>query len=195
MNTRLLGALCIIGSLVGVADGVRRVLIGATHEGYYLTLDRLMYLGETIWLAGILCGLLGLIALKVTGTNPIFRLLSWLPVVGIAFEIAGGLLGLTGVPVPENYPLIFGQFLYMAGILVVAILVYAAKVWRGWRAFVVLLNVLSIALGAGVAALLGGLDGGWIITNAAASALLGYAVMTDMSAAEVRDGYALAASA
>src|SRR5690349_15131127 len=124
MNTRLLGALCIAGSLVGVADGVRRVAIGATHEGMYLTLDTLMYLGETVWLAGTLCGLLGLIALRATGTNPIFRVLSWLPVVGTAAEIVGGLLGLAGVPVPGNYPLLFGQFLYMAGILVVAILVY-----------------------------------------------------------------------
>jgi len=46
-----------------------------------------------------------------------------------------------------------------------------------------------------VATLIGGLDGGWIITNALASALLGYVVMSYATAPRVRDEFALAASA
>ena len=196
MNTRLLGALCIVGSLVGVADGVRQVLIGATHEGAFRDPDALNYLlSMVIWLGGTLCGMLGLIALRATGANPIFRVLSWLPVVGLAAEVVGGLLGLAGLPVPRNWPLLVGQLTAMAGMLVVAILVLAARVWRGWRAFTPLLTVLAIPLGAVLAGISGGLDGWWIIVNAAASALLGYAVMSGVPAAGVRDDYAVAAAA
>jgi len=195
MNTRLLGILCIVGSAIGVADGVRRVAIGATHEGTFLTLDTLMYLGEVFWLTGMFCGFLGLIALRATGANPIFRLLSWLPVVALAIQVLGALIGaVSGAQPAELWPLIAGQLLYMAGVLVVSILVLAARVWRGWRAFVPLLNVISIPLGAVVATLIGGLDGGWIITNALASALIGYVVLSYLPAPQVRDNYALAAS-
>ena len=77
----------------------------------------------------------------------------------------------------------------------VAILVLAARVWRGWRAFTPLLNVITIPLGAVAYSLAGNLDGAWWIVNAAASALLGYAVMSYATAPQVRDDFALAASA
>lgn len=195
MNPRLLGVICIIGSLVAFADGVRKIVIGTTHEGPFTDPDALSYLLSTfIWYISILCGMLGLIALRATGANPIFRLLSWLPVVGSAGAAVGGLVGLAGVPVSENVPLRIGGDLYMAGLLVVAILVLAARVWRGWRAFTPLLNIIAIPLGGLVYVAIGGLDGGWLVTNAAASALLGYAVMSSVPVVEVRRDYAAAAA-
>jgi hypothetical protein len=194
MNARLLGMLCIIGSLVGIAEGVRMVLIGTTHEGTFRDPDTLNYLAQMIWLSGSLCAMLGLIALRATGANPIFRLLSYLPVAGYAVGVIGAALGLAGVPVRENPSLTVGQFLSMAGLLVVAILVLAARVWRGWRAFTPLLNIITIPLGAVAYSLTGNLDGAWWIVNAAASALLGYAVMSYAMAPQVRNDFALAAS-
>jgi hypothetical protein len=196
MNARLLGILCIVGSLAAFADGLRMVAIGTTHEGTFRDPDALNYLlSMVIWYIGLLCGMLGIIALRATGANIIFRLLSWLPVVGSAVAGVGGLFGLAGVPVSENVPLQVGGDLYMVGLLVVSILVLAARVWRGWRAFVPLLNVIAIPLGGLVYELLGGLDGGWYITNAAAAALLGYAIMSSVPTAEVRRDIAAAASA
>ena len=99
------------------------------------------------------------------------------------------------MPVRENLPAVVGQLLAMAGLLVVAILVLAARVWRGWRALMPLLNVIAIPLGALAYALTGNLDGAWWIVNAVASALLGYAVLSSVASERVRDDYALAASA
>lgn len=195
MNTRLLGALCIVGSLVGVADGIRQVAIGTTHEGTFRNVDTLNYLQMVFWLGGTTCAFLGLIALRATGTNPIFRLLAWLPVAAGMLQVVGAVLGLAGLSAQQNWPLLVGQLLAMAGTLVVAILVLAARVWRGWRAFTPLLTIITIPLGAAASAVAGGLDGWWIIINAAASVVLGYAVMSSVPVAEVRDGHATFASA
>lgn len=195
MNTRLLGAMSVFGSLVAVAEGARMTLIGTTHEGTFRDPDTLNYLAQFAWLGGSLCAMLGLLALRTTGTNPIFRLLSWLPVVGYASGVVGALLGLAGVPIRENLPATAGQLLAMVGLVVVAILVLAARVWRGWRAFMPLLNVITIPLGSVAYILAGNLDGAWWIVNGLASVLLGYAVLGSVTAERVRDDYALATSA
>ncbi len=181
----MLGRLCIIGSLIAVADGIRLVLTGHQDVPGFRHLDTIQFLTQLAWAVGALCAVLGLIALKATGTNPIFRFLSYVPVVGYIASIIGLLLGLTGVPTANNPIGIVGQILAMGGMLVLAILVLAAKRWHGWRKFTPLLTILTIPLGAMLVGITG-LDGWFIIINAAATALLGYAILSSIPVAQLR---------
>ena len=185
MNTRLLGRLCIIGSLIAVADGIRLVLTGHQDVPGFRHLDTIQFLTQIVWSVGGLCAVLGLITLKATGTNPVFRFMSYLPAVGYIAMIVGLLLGLAGLPTANNPIGLVGQILAQGGMLVLAILVLAAKRWSGWRKFAPLLTILTIPLGAVLVAITG-LDGWFIIINAAATALLGYAVLSSSPVAQLR---------
>ena len=179
MDIRLLGKLCIVFSGIAIVDGIRLVLIGHEDTVGFRDLDTLQYITQTFWIIGIICGLIGLISLKATGSNPIFRMLSYLPILGWTIAIVGLLLDLAGLPKTDNPFGLAGEFLGQGGMLVLAILVIAAKSWVGWRRFTPLFYILSIPLG-GVIGLITGLDGPFIIVNAAATAVLGYAVLTSV---------------
>ena len=63
----------------------------------------------------------------------------------------------------------------MIGLLIVTVLVLIAQRWKGWRRFAPLIALLAVPVGA-VLVELTKLDGVFIVLNAAASLLLGYAV-------------------
>ena len=176
MNTRLLGWLCIIGSLIAIADGLRLVISGHQDIAGVRELDTLQYITQIVWALGTLCGLIALIRLKLVGTNPIFNILSYVPTVGYIALVIGLFLGMFGLPTENNPVGIIGQLLSMAGMVVLAILVLAAKTWKGWGKFTPLLIILAIPAGAMLVEITG-LDGWFIIVNAAATALFGYAIL------------------
>jgi len=189
MDTRLLGRLCIIASLIAAIDGVRLVLTGHRDIPGFRDLDTIQFLTQIIWAAGVLCALIALIRLRVTGGNPIFRFLSYLPVVGYVALIIGLILGLAGLPMANNPIGIVRQLLAMGGMLVVAILILAVRTWKGWRKFTPLLTILTIPLGAMIVGVTG-LDGWFIVINAVATALLGYAVASTEPVATLRQSMA-----
>ncbi len=121
MNTRLLGTLCMIGSAVWMLDGVRQAALGL-HE-----FDKLSNTANLVWAIGGFCGILGLVTAKATGTNPIFRVLTFLPAVGFLMLITGASLRLMGVIVNAsgNWVSGVGWLLILAGTLVVGILTLA----------------------------------------------------------------------
>ena len=186
MNTRLLGSLCIIGSLIAIADGVRNVIIGHQSVAGVRHFDTISSTADIVWMLGVLCAVLGLIALKATGTNPIFRFLTYVPAAGAVVQIVAFLLQLTGVPSEKNWVLGLGTFLLLGGMLVVGILTLAARTWLGWRRFTPLLIILSLPL---VVLVVGvtGLDGWFNIINGAAYLLLGYAVQSSEPVMHLRD--------
>jgi hypothetical protein len=186
MNSRVLGWLCVVGSTIGMADGVRLIATGHLDiPGFRDVGGTLSAIAGMFWVMGILCVCLGLIALRATGDRPIFRWLSWLPVVGSAASILGYVLYLAGVPSRQNIPGIAGQLLTYLGVLVVAVLVLVARKWSGWRAFTPLLVVIAIPIGAILVGITK-LDGVFIVVNTAASVILGYAVASDARSANLQ---------
>ena len=189
MNTRMLGRLAIIASAVMIANGVRLVVTGHQDIPGFLHLDTISIVAQLVSAIGGLCAVIGLIALKATGRNPIFRLLSYLPAVGYAALIVGFLIGLAGVPITENPIGIFGQLMAQGGMLVLGILVIAAKAWTGWRRFAPLVPTVAVPLGAVLVGLTG-LDGVFIIIHAMAMILLGYVVQSSEPVTQLREAVA-----
>lgn len=185
MNTRLLGLFGIVGSLIQVGDGLRLVVTGHKDIPGFRHLDTVQFLTQSLWVLGCLCVMLGLIHLRATGTQPVFRALSWMPVVGygllfpvLVVSLAGGYESVKGIGA-------VGQILAQVGTLVVAILVIAAGEWTGWRKFAPLLAVVTIPIGVILVAITE-LDGAFIMVNAASTAILGYAVVSASPVAQLR---------
>ena len=192
MNTRLLGTWCIIGSAIGVADGVRLVMLGEQLTPGIRTLDAITATTTVVAAIGGLCGLLGFIALRATGNNPIFRVLTYLPGVSYLATLLAGLGLLTGLLTSDaDNPVVvllalLAEPVGPAAWLVVAILTIAAKSWQGWRRLVPLALFLAFPLGI-IASLTTGLVGTFAIINYAATVLLGSAVQSSESAAPLRE--------
>jgi hypothetical protein len=194
-NARWLGTFCIIGSAIGVADSVRRVVLGQPLTVGIQSLDAATAMVLGIAAIGGLCGLLGLIALRVTGNHSIFRLLTYLPGISYVAALLASLGLLTGALTSDaNNPtmVLLGVLVEPVGPaawLVVAILTIAAKRWRGWRRMVPLMIVLAFPAGI-IASLSTGLVGTFGLINYAAALLLGYAVQSSEAAAPLREAVA-----
>ena len=171
MNTRLLGTICIIGSAFQVVDGVRWAALKLT------TTDPLsLFLGIALDLGG-LCGLIALLVLQATGTNRIFQLLTYLPILGFLGDMINNIAQLAKLSGPDTIFDTASSLLILAGCLVVGILTIAAKQWTGWRKFTPLLTCLMfpIALMVRSATQTTGLIS---IFMGASWMLLGYAVLS-----------------
>jgi len=176
--------LCIIGSAIWVLDGVRRAILGGAEP------DWIGSLVSVLWAVGGLCGMLGLIALKATGTNTIVKTLSFLPVVGFGLLIVGSVLGLAAVvSSDDNWLIGLGWLLQMVGVLMVGIFTIAAKTWSGWHKVVPLLCILVVPVGlvvwqvTGVPSLVNVVAGiAWM--------LLGYVVAVRSSTSPAQTSYA-----
>jgi hypothetical protein len=192
MNARLLGTLCIIGSIIGVANSLRLVMLGQPLTDGIQTLDTLTAMTMVVGAIAGLCGLLGFIALRATGNNPIFRLLTYLPGISYLAAIVGGLGLLTGLLTSSSDSPItvvisgLSDILNPVAWLVVAILTFAAKSWQGWRKFVPLALFLTFPLGIAVS-ISTGLFGTYDVIYYAATALLGYAVQSSAPAMQLRE--------
>jgi hypothetical protein len=195
MNSRLLGTLCIAGSLIAMADGIRLVMLGRQLPPGLQQLDSATAVATVIGALAGLCGLFGLMALRATGTNPIFRLLGYLPALSYIAAVVAGLGLLTGLLTSDaDNPVaivisVLSDLLGPAAWLVVAILTIAAKQLTGWRRFVPFAPFLAFPLGI-AATEITGLAGAFRIVFYAAPVLLGYAVQRTQPAPRLRNAIA-----
>jgi hypothetical protein len=185
INSRLLGTLCVVGSAICMANAVRLVVTGHLDIPGFRDLGGNLSIGAgLLWVLGLMCAYLGLIALRASGDRLLFRWLAWLPVVGSAASALGYVLVVAGVPTRQNVPGIAGQLVSFVGVLVVAVMVLVARRWKGWRGFTPLIVVIAIPVGA-VLVVITKLDGAFILVNTAASVVLGYAVASTLPAAKL----------
>ena len=154
MHTRVLGTVCIVGTLAILVDGFRTTGASAGQYG-----DSFTSLAYALWGIGGICGLAGLIKLNALGTKAMARALGFIPMIGFAAFVLGDGLRTAGLltadaPVYLGITAI-GWLTMLTGMLVVGILTIAAKSWRGWRRFVPLLTMVMLPIALGIGALSG----------------------------------------
>ncbi len=171
LNTRVFGALCSIGNAIGVANYARWAIRGNGWD----TIDIIV---SVIMAIGGICGVLGLISLKATGTYPVLRLLSYLPIPGFLFTIASAY----GQNTSSN---IIAFLVQMAGMVIVGVLALATKTCSGWRKVTPLMTVLAWPMGWFIQSMIG-MSGLANLIMAASWVLLGYAVLSGAQGLSVR---------
>jgi len=172
MNTRLLGILCIAGSLIAVVGALLfrlRYDSAATRMGVVI---------GTLMSLGIMAGLIGLIQLNAVGSNPVVRAVAFLPIIGLVLITVGAVARASGVSSSDSILSIVGFvgfFGFLAGLVLVSILTIAAKTWSGWRRFVPLFITVMFFIGLGFR-----VDNIYLshAVSVAPLALLGYVVAT-----------------
>ena len=86
MSTRLLGTVCIVGTLALMLEGFRRTGSGPQN------IDTLSSLAYVVWSIGGMCAIIGLIKLNALGSNTVMRALAVLPMIGfVVFILMDGL--------------------------------------------------------------------------------------------------------
>jgi hypothetical protein len=133
MNTRLLGILCIVGSLIELVANWVQLDDNPGDDIFGL-----------FWGIGVLAGLLGLIQANAVGSNPVVRAVAFLPIIAVASAIVVGIGVQFGATTYDSTLGTFAYFGWLAGMILVSILTIAAKTWPGWRRFVPLV-VLVLA--------------------------------------------------
>lgn len=180
MNTRFLGVLCMLGSVLYVLDALRMLVLDIP------SFDTMNLVAGTLWAIGGICGLLGMIRQEAVGGNIVARVLACVPIVGFGLLIVGNALQLANLVTTETNTVAgFGWIFLLAGMVLVAILTIAARQWQGWQRFAPLLTVIAVPLGFGMGAALGNLTLGTALLFAL-WILLGYAVFTSERATELR---------
>jgi hypothetical protein len=141
MNTRFLGTIFVIGTLVVMVGSVLNSVSGVSNSAPS-TFDSLAYF---IWSLSGICGIAGLIRLNALGPNAVARAFGFLPMIAFAFGVVAEGLRLIGLLSPQSsiYSALISIFWVgiLAGMLIVGILTIAAKNWRGWRRFVPLMTI------------------------------------------------------
>ena len=171
MNTRFLGIICIVGSVIAVLDAFR---LSAVGENY----DNISIITSSLWCIGGIAALLGMIQLNVVGSNTVVRALAFLPIIGFVMLLLGGVLQLAGAVTADNNTFAgIGWLLELSGMVLVGILTVAAKVWRGWRRFVPLLTVVLVPVGFSIGYAVGSLILGAAFIYAV-WAFVGYVIAT-----------------
>ena len=164
MNSRMLGILCMVGGAV--------MIVASFIWGSFT--DTGGIIAGILWGVGSIAGLVGLIQLGALGESPITRALGFVPIIGFALLIVGSILQLAGIADDQSWLFGVGWIVQMAGMVLVGILVIAAKRWRGWRRFAPLLAILIVPVAFGLYQVfdqaIGIFYAAWI--------LLGYAVAT-----------------
>jgi hypothetical protein len=171
MNTRLMGTICIIANALQIVDGVRWAALKLTTNN---PLSLSVGIASDL---GALCGLIALVALKTTGTNRIFQVLTFLPILGFLGDIINNIAQLANLSGPDTTFSITSSLLILAGCLVVGILTIAAKQWAGWRKLTPLLTCLMFPVALLVRSVTQ-TTGLISIFMGAAWMLLGYAVLS-----------------
>lgn len=137
MNNRILGTLCAILSAFQVIEGIRWATFHLT------TSDTFSLIMNILFDIGAICGLWGLLYLKGTGSNKVFLVLTFLPVIGFLADLTNNVQQLMKSATPDSPLSIVGGLMMLLGMLVVGILTIAAKRWTGWRRFSPLLVSLA----------------------------------------------------
>ena len=163
LNSRVLGALCIIGNAIGILNYARWAVRG---NGW----DTIDIIASIIMAIGGICAILGLISLRATGTYPVLRILSYVPILGFLFTIASAF--------NQNSTMgIVALLVQMAGMVIVSILALATKTWMGWRKVAPLLTVLGLPIGWAIQGAVG-MSGLANMIMAATWVFLGFAVFS-----------------
>lgn len=198
MNARTLGTIGIVGGLVGMAEGLRQVMLGTQLAPGLRDLDTITSAAYVIAAVGGICALMGFLALRGTGTKPIFRLLTYLPAVSYIAAVIMGLATAVGVLTSDAESPIAMLVVFLADLfhpaawVVVAILTIAAREWHGWRRFVPAAIVAAFPLGI-VISTATGLVGMFLLFHYAGTVLLGYAVRSAAPVAQPVETLAQAA--
>ena len=172
MNTRLLGILCIAGSLVAV---VGALLFRLRYDSAATEMGQVV---GTLMSIGFMAGLIGLIQLNAVGSNPVVRAVAFLPIIGLVLTNLDQFARAFGVSSSDSVVSIvgiIGFFGFLAGLVLVSILTIAAKTWQGWRRFVPLFVTVMFFIGLGFR-----VDNIYLshTVSVAPMALLGYVVAT-----------------
>src|SRR5690348_5269383 len=96
MNTRFLGIICIVGSVIAVLDAFRLSAIGKNY-------DTIGLITSSLWCIGGIAALVGMIQLNAVGSNTVVRALTFLPIIGFVLLILGSVLQLAGAITAENF--------------------------------------------------------------------------------------------
>jgi hypothetical protein len=176
MNTRWLGIMLAISSLIVMLNNFRTAAIGI--EPYTDTLGNVAYL---LWGIGGVCGVIGLIRQNALGTNAIARSVGLLPLLGfVAFILSSGLEVVGFIRLDDSLYMTLSGVAWiamLAGMLVTGILTIAARTWSGWRRFVPLVAVVMFPVALGIAQTVGSLYVGAFF-GYAPWMLLGYVIAT-----------------
>jgi hypothetical protein len=170
MNTRFLGIICIVGSVIAVLDAFRLSAVGKNY-------DDLTPITLSLWYIGGIAALVSMIQLNAVGSNTVVRALTFLPIIGFVVLILGSVLQLAGAITAQNNLFSIGWLVLYSGMLLVGILTIAAKVWRGWRRFVPLLTVVAMPISFSIGYGLGSLSLG-VSFIYAVWAFFGYVITT-----------------
>ncbi len=151
MNTRWLGTIFVVCTLILMLSGFRTTALGLD--------DNISEIAYMIWGIGGVCCIVGLIRLNALGSNVVARALAFLPMIGFATLTLGGGLKVAGFITPRTQVAFaltgVAWIAMMVGMLVVGILTIAAKSWRGWRRFVPLLTIALAPVVFGIGQLIG----------------------------------------
>jgi hypothetical protein len=171
MNTRLLGTICIIGSILAVLNAFRVSALGQDFD----TIDLIV---GSFWAVGGIAALVGMIQLSAVGSNTVVRALAFVPIIGFVLLILANIIQAAGLVTTDTNTLAgIGWLAQLAGMVLVGILTIAAKSWQGWRRFVPLLTIVLVPVGFGLGSAIDNLSLGAPIVYLA-WILLGYVVVT-----------------
>ena len=175
MNPRLLGTLCILGGLAYIVMAVYRAIVGAAADSNDLA-GQLLSLA---WAVGAICGWLGFILIRGTGSNIAVRFLSFVPIVGLTLVFVIWLYALLAGVTPFSIPLGgTGLIVELVGIVLNTIFAIATRALSGWRKFAPLGVLLGVVLGGAISGLTRGAILGIPLGLGIAYVILGYAVQT-----------------
>jgi len=171
LNARVLGTLCIIGGAAYLINGLRFFLAGVP------LLDLLGVILSIIWAMGGICGVLGMLAARVTGTDRRVRALSYMPVAAFLSLLAGNVQQVLNPAFQFSPFILFGFLGLVAGMLVIGVLTVRASVWKGWTKVVPFLPAVMPFIGMAIGAAIG-IAGVNVSLVALSWMLLGYSVVT-----------------
>lgn len=169
MNPRILGTICVIGGAAYLIQGLRFAVLGS-----YVP-DLLGVVLSGIWALGAICGVLGMIALRATGTNRVVRIISYLPIAGFLLILASNLYWVMNPDVQFNPLGVFGFLGVLVGLLLNGFFTLRANVWSGWKKAVPFLPAIMPFLGMAIGSLTG-VEGVNVSLVALSWVLLGYTV-------------------
>jgi hypothetical protein len=172
MNSRVLRTLCMLGALAGVAEGVRVVL------GRDLP-DTLTHLLGIPFAVGIICGILGMMALKIAGTSTTARIVFGVMLLAGIAQLLLAFISLA-IDLPQDLEdlgeTVAGMVLVL-GALITGIMAVRTEQWAGWRKFAPFALPLALVLVIATGIITGGWNVGLILTGIG-WLIIGYAVQS-----------------